>query len=102
MSQTYVVREPRQPVRAPAWSNQAGSQSPPHGQQRLVQPVSSGDLPRSRDQDIRTAVGPSAADPTGGRHPPMAARPPRLLDRVRNAIRTRHYSYRTEGCLPKP
>ncbi|MBI1873014.1 MAG: phage integrase N-terminal SAM-like domain-containing protein, partial [Acidobacteria bacterium] len=26
----------------------------------------------------------------------MDARPPRLLDRVRDAIRTRHYSRRTE------
>jgi hypothetical protein len=26
----------------------------------------------------------------------------KLLDQVRDAIRTRHYSYRTEACLPKP
>jgi len=34
--------------------------------------------------------------------PPPAQEKPKLLDQVRDAIRTRHYSYRTEACLPKP
>lgn len=33
---------------------------------------------------------------TASRHYPADARPPRLLDRVREAIRIRHYSVRTE------
>ena len=32
---------------------------------------------------------------------PYGAPKPRLLDQVRDAIRTRHMSYRTEACLPK-
>jgi len=57
---------------------------------------------------IRAVVEPSA---THERHGPLragavapatAAPKPKLLDQVRDAIRTRHYSYRTEACLPKP
>ena len=34
--------------------------------------------------------------------PAAAQHKPKLLEQVRDAIRTRHYSYRTEACLPKP
>ena len=34
--------------------------------------------------------------------PAAAQHKAKLLDQVRDAIRTRHYSYRTEACLPKP
>jgi hypothetical protein len=33
---------------------------------------------------------------------PAAQHKPKLLDQVRDAIRTRHMSYRTETCPPKP
>jgi len=34
--------------------------------------------------------------------PVAAQQKPKLLDQVRDAIRVRDYSYRTEACLPKP
>ena len=52
----------------------------------------------NRSHTICEAQGPAVTEPAPAakRRPPIAARPPKLLDRVRDAIRTRHYSYRTE------
>ena len=53
----------------------------------------------------------SAAPQMQARHGPLragvqlpaaSALKRKLLDQVRDAIRTRHYSDRTEACLPKP
>ena len=103
MNHSHAIREVRcpvvtEPARAPASPNEARSESPPHRHQYPVQPVA---MQRSPGH-MRGAAGSSAGYPAGERRPPIAARQPKLLDRVRDAIRTRHYSYRTEACLPKP
>jgi len=56
--------------------------------------------PQARHGPLRAGDRVPARGGAGG--PACAPAKPKLLDQVRDAIRTRHYSYRTEACLPKP
>jgi hypothetical protein len=59
---------------------------------RLLHVVPVTGSPFSRYGPLRAAAAVQAA----------AQQKPKLLDQVRDAIRMRHYRYRTEACLPKP
>jgi integron integrase len=97
MSHSQVVREVECSIGTdPAEVNAAGSGSPPHSQPCLVHLLGGSEVRPSPAMNMRTAFGASAGYPARDRRAPVAARPPKLLDRVRDAIRTRHYSYRTE------
>jgi hypothetical protein len=58
---------------------------------RLLRVVPVTDIPSARGGPLRA-----------GALTPVAQARPKLLDLVRDAIRMRHYSYRTEASLPKP
>jgi integron integrase len=83
---------------ASGWSPASGFVHPPvpnRGLPRLPASLASATPPPSpRTLSSSDAPGSFPGPPVAGAHPP--ARPPKLLDRLREALRARHYSGRTE------
>jgi hypothetical protein len=66
-------------------------------------PMQTGVDGRAREGALQTDGSLTEAPPLRGATPEVGrACKRKLLDEVRDAIRTRHYSDRTETCLPKP